>query len=129
MGWGRSGGRSAERPSDWVRGRFRKRPPVVFGVVKAVIGIGWIEEVATRFYFRHHIQMAPKHNSPVKTAGIFEPGQISFDVTVTSPVYLPTLCCAKPKIWIKVRNGGGDRRCDAAYSFEDGVILSACKYV
>jgi hypothetical protein len=73
--------------------------------------------------------MAPKHNSPVKTAGIFEPGQISFDVTVTSPVYLPTLCCAKPKIWIKVRNGGGDRRCDAAYSFEDGVILSACKYV
>ena len=50
-GWGRSGGRSAERPSEWVRGRFRKRPPVVFGVVKAVIGIGWIEEAAARFLF------------------------------------------------------------------------------
>jgi hypothetical protein len=26
-------------------------PPVVFGVVKAIIGIGWIEEAAARFYF------------------------------------------------------------------------------
>jgi hypothetical protein len=104
-GWGRYGGRSAERPSEWVRGRFRKRPPVVFGVVKAVIRIGWIEEAAARFYFRRHIQMAPKDNSPVKTAGIFEPGQISIDVTVTSPVSLPTIRCAEHKIWIKARDG------------------------
>ena len=47
----RSGGRFAERPSEWVRGRFRKRRPVVFGVVKGVIGIGWIEEAAARFHF------------------------------------------------------------------------------
>jgi hypothetical protein len=48
-GWDRSGGRPAERPLDLVRGRFRKRPPVVFVVVKAVSRIGLIEEAAARF--------------------------------------------------------------------------------
>jgi hypothetical protein len=97
-GWGRSGGRSAERPSELVRGRFTKRPPVVFGVVKAVIGIDWIEEAAASFSFCCHISMAPKYKSPLKTAGIFEPEQVSVDVKVTSPVSLSALCCAEDKI-------------------------------
>jgi hypothetical protein len=91
-------------PSEWVRGRFRKRPPVVFGAVQAVIGIGWIEEAAARFAFCSHIQIGPKYNRPLQAAGIFEPEQVPIDVTVTSPVSLPTLRCAEHKIWIKARN-------------------------
>jgi hypothetical protein len=48
-GWGFSEVRFVESPSELVRGRLRKRPPVVFGVVKAVIEIVWIEEAAARF--------------------------------------------------------------------------------
>lgn len=97
-GWGRFGGRFAERPSEGGRGRFRKRPPVVFGVVRAVIEIGWIKEAAARLLFSTIISMAPKYKSPLKTAGCFEPEQISIDVTVTSPVSVLTLRCAASSV-------------------------------
>jgi hypothetical protein len=49
--------------------------------------------------------MAPKYNSPLKTARIIEPDEVSIDVTVTSMVSLPTIRCAEHKIWIKARDG------------------------
>jgi hypothetical protein len=73
--------------------------------------------------------MAPKYNSPLKTTGIFEQEQISIDVTVTSPVSLPTIRCAEHKIYIKERNGRRRPLPRSTVKGDDGVILCACKYV
>jgi hypothetical protein len=43
------------------------------------------------------ISIAPKYNSPLKTAGVFEPEHISIDVTVMSSVSVPT-CVARNKL-------------------------------
>jgi hypothetical protein len=65
------------------RGPFSKMTSVAFGVIRRVIGIGWIKEAAARYSFYRRISMAPKYNSPLETAGIFELEQKSIEITVT----------------------------------------------
>jgi hypothetical protein len=71
--WGRSGGRSADNektPFGTMGGRFRKRPPLVLGVVWGVIEIGSIEEAAARFSFYYHINGAKIYQA-VEYGGLF----------------------------------------------------------
>jgi hypothetical protein len=99
----RSGGRFAERPSERGRGRYRKRRPIVMGSLGALLESAGSRRLP-RVYLYTVISIAPRYNSPLKTAGVFEPEQISIDVTVMSSVSVPTFV-ARNKLWKKARNG------------------------